>query len=209
MMVVTFGETEGTTAMALFGKKMRDPVPGTARVIDNDRLRSIPGQSIHCPLDLMVQADGVPAQMVHIKVRPPTGKWPEVNHVLPVMIDRSDPTHVEIVWDQVQSLQDRLTASRAQRLDAAAQSVASGTAPAGSGPFADLARQAMADPAAFAERMRAQGTPVGGMRPPAAAPGLMDRIAQLADLRDRGALTEQEFTAEKNRLFAQRPPADQ
>lgn len=193
--------------MALFAKKMRDPVAGTAQVIDNDGLRSIPGQSIHCPLDLMVQADGVPAQMVHVKVRPPAGKWPEIDHVLPVMIDRADPTHVEITWEQITSLQDRLAAGRLQRLDAAARNAAGGTAPVemtDRGSQADLVHLAMADPAAFVERMRAQaGASVAPLHPESDP---IDRIARLADLRDRGALTEQEFQAEKQRILDYRDP---
>ena len=93
--------------MALFERKMQDPVPGTARVVDNDGLHSLPGQAVHCPLDLMVEAEGIPAYMVHIKVRPKTGKWPEINQLLPVVLDRGNPARVEIVWDQVQSRQDQ------------------------------------------------------------------------------------------------------
>ena len=56
----------------------------------------------------MVEAEGIPAYMVHVKVRPKTGKWPEINQVLPVVLDRGNPARVEIVWDQVQSRQDRV-----------------------------------------------------------------------------------------------------
>ena len=45
--------------MALFDKKMHDPVEATARVVDNNGLASIPDQAIHCPLNLMVEGDGV------------------------------------------------------------------------------------------------------------------------------------------------------
>jgi hypothetical protein len=110
--------------MALFDKKMHDPVQATARVVDNNGLASIPGQAIHCPLDLMVEGDGLPAYMVHIKVRPKTGKWPEINQVLPVVVDRSNPTRVEILWDQIPSLQERVQLRTAARLEAAQQAIA-------------------------------------------------------------------------------------
>jgi len=199
--------------MALFERKMQDPVPGTARVVDNDGLHSLPGQAIHCPLDLMVEAEGIPAYMVHIKVRPKTGKWPEINQMLPVILDRSNPARVEIVWDQIQSLQDRVQMRKARRLDDARQAVASGSAsdaPAGDGSPQDLMRQALASPAVFAEKMRAQGMssagfPLGAQAaeaPVAPAPvDLVDRVAKLADLRDRGALTEDEFQAQKKRIL--------
>lgn len=182
---------EGAIIVGLFDRKMQDPVSGTARVIDNDGLHSIPGQAIHCPLDLMVEADGLPAYMVHVKVRPKTGKWPEVNQVLPVIIDRHDPSRVEIDWDKVPSLQDKIGTATVRRIDAAQHQVA------GDGSPADLMRQALADPAAFAERMRSHGVPSQGV--PSADP--VDQIAKLAELHDRGALTDEEFQAMKARIL--------
>jgi len=199
--------------MALFERKMQDPVPGTARVVDNDGLNSLPGQAVHCPLDLMVEAEGMPAYMVHIKVRPKTGKWPEINQMLPVVLDRSNLARVEIVWDQIQSLQDRVQMRKARRLDDAQQAVAGNSAwdaPAGDGSTQDLMRQALGNPAAFAEKMRAQGMTSAGFPqgaqaaggPAASAPAdVADRVAKLADLRDRGALTEDEFQAQKGRIL--------
>ncbi len=194
--------------MALFERKMHDPVPGTARVVDNDGLHSIPGQSIHCPLDLVVEADGIPAYMVHIKVRPPTGKWPALNQILPVVLDRAEPTRVDIVWDQVSSLQERVDADRARRIEAAQRSVAGGSdsvGPIGDGSPQDFMRQALADPAAFVERMRAQGThpiPVpSGPQVAVTQPDPVSQIAKLAELHDRGALTDDEFAAMKARIL--------
>jgi hypothetical protein len=180
--------------MGLFDKKMQDPIPGSARVIDNDGLRSIPGQSIHCPLDLLVSADGIAPYMIHVKVRPKTGKWPHLNQVLPVIIDRSDPSRVEIVWDQIQSLQEQIEAGKAQRMAAAQQSVAAGTPQ-------DLMRQAMVDPAAFVEKMRASMPQAAAAPPAAASPDVVDQIAKLADLHSRGALTDDEFQAMKKRIL--------
>ena len=94
----------------------------------------------------------------------------------------------------------------------------------------DMMRDAVADPAAFRERMyawadelkaqAAQGInpltgasmnqPVSGSNPLAnfqaafgapAAPDPADQIAKLADLRDRGALTDEEFQAEKKKIL--------
>ena len=150
--------------MALFDRKMHNPVHGTARVVDNDGLNSLPGQAVHCPLDLMVEADGVPAYAVHITVRPKAGKWPEINQLLPVVFDRSDPTRVEIVWNQVPSLRDRVQLRKAARLEAAQRATTSGSgsvAPTGDSSPQDMMRQALANPAAFAETMRAQGMTSG------------------------------------------------
>ena len=201
--------------MALFDRKMHNPVHGTARVVDNDGLNSLPGQAVHCPLDLMVEADGVPAYAVHITVGPKAGKWPEINQLLPVVFDRSDPTRVEIVWNQVPSLQDRVQLRKAARLEAAQRATTSGSgsvAPTGDSSPQDMMRQALANPAAFAETMRAQGMTSGqvpwGSRaagaPDASTPvDPVDRIARIADLRGRGALTESEFQAQKPRILGE------
>lgn len=200
--------------MALFDRKMHDPVTGTARVVDNDGTHSLPGQAIHCPLDLMVEAEGISAYMVHITVRPKTGKWPEINQMLPVVLDRSNPTRVEIVWDQVPSLGDRVQLRTAVRLEAAQQATVDDSvspAPTGAGSPQDLMRQALADPAAFAEAMRArvmgsaqlpQNARLAGA-PTASTADPVDQIARLADLRDRDALTEEEFQAQKKRILGE------
>lgn len=160
--------------MALFDKKMHDPVSAVARVVDNDGLKSMPNQAVHCPLDLMVEAEGMAAYMVHVTVRPKTGKWPEINQVLPVIIDRSNPSRVEIVWDQIPSLLDKVQMRTAGRLAAAQRAMAEGSAsvaPVAPGPLNPV------DP--------------------------VDRLARLADLRDRGALTEAEFDVQKKRILGE------
>jgi hypothetical protein len=70
-------------------------------------------------------------------------------------------------------------------------------------------KEALADPAAFREKMHAAGAGpvvmVGGQQisgaPVAATPDPADEIAKLADRKDRGALTEAEFEAQKKRIL--------
>ena len=80
----------------------------------------------------------------------------------------------------------------------------------GGGSAQDLVEEAMADPEAFREKMRAgrsgpvvivAGQQMSGT--PAAVPPMSptDEIAKLADLRDRGALTDAEFQAQKKRVL--------
>lgn len=73
-------------------------------------------------------------------------------------------------------------------------------------------RQALANPAAFAETMRSRGmasaklpggTQVEGLPVVSVPADPMDRIARLVDLRDRGALTEDEFQAQKKRILGE------
>jgi uncharacterized membrane protein YdbT with pleckstrin-like domain len=50
------------------------------------------------------------------------------------------------------------------------------------------------------EKNRAQNA--GGLRPAAGAPSMTTELQRLADLRDRGVLTEQEFQEQKARILA-------
>ena len=82
----------------------------------------------------------------------------------------------------------------------------------------DVIKEAIDDPAAFREKMRERanqmaanatagagtGMPnvlIGGVPAAAAAPDPADEIAKLADLRDRGALTDAEFEAQKKKIL--------
>jgi hypothetical protein len=68
-------------------------------------------------------------------------------------------------------------------------------------------QRAMADPAAFREQMREQAAaglnPLGmpAMQPTAPPPDTADQLSKLADLHDRGALSDEEFEAAKKRVL--------
>jgi hypothetical protein len=109
--------------VALFGKKMKEPVEGTARVINDGGLKATVSGAMRVPLDLMVEADGVSAHLVHVIPRhPKSGKWPSIGQTLPVVLDRADPQRVEILWDRVPSLEDAIKAREAQRIEDARES---------------------------------------------------------------------------------------
>ena len=95
--------------MALFQRKLKDPVNGTARVINDGGLKATVSGATRVPLDLMVEADGVSAHLVHVTPRHP--------ETLPVVLDRADPQRVEILWDQVPSLMDEIQDREAQRIE--------------------------------------------------------------------------------------------
>jgi len=104
--------------MALFQRKLKDPVNGTARVINDGGLKATVSGATRVPLDLMVEADGVSAHLVHVTPRhPEAGKWPSIGQTLPVVLDRADPQRVEILWDQVPSLMDEIKDREAQRIE--------------------------------------------------------------------------------------------
>jgi hypothetical protein len=96
------------------------------------------------------------------------------------------------------------------------QAVASNPAlsgnPALAGSLNDLMQQAMADPAAFQQKMREQAAagvdPLTGQSfaqppAPAAGPDPIEQLEKLANLRDRGVLSPEEFEAQKKRVLGE------
>lgn len=87
----------------LFKKKMKDPVRGTAQVVgvSGPPTRALSGT---CRLTLVVEAPGVPATTVrHRDLIVLTSKWPFPGAILPIEIDRSDPTRIDVLWGEVAS----------------------------------------------------------------------------------------------------------
>jgi hypothetical protein len=141
---------------------------------------------------------------------PEMGGGPSVGDTIGVLYDPND--HSKLVVDHssegiattvVSHMSDRAQAAMAQVGGESAQ---------------DMMKEAIDDPAAFREKMQERasqmsanamasaqpgmpnvfvgGAPVGG-----ASPDPADEIAKLADLKDRGALTEEEFQAQKKKIL--------
>jgi hypothetical protein len=85
----------------LFGKKMKDPVRGTAHVVSRTTLD---GEAVweHCRMQLVVEGPGVLATPAEWNGLVHNGKWPALGGTLPVTIDRADPTKVKVEWDDVE-----------------------------------------------------------------------------------------------------------
>lgn len=106
--------------MPLFKKAMHDPVEGTARVVNATGSPVYLGiTSADCEMDLLVDAPGVATVAVHVTMHVKVMRWPEGNDVLPVTVDRADPSHLEVHWDRVRTTEQRVAAMQAKRLAAA------------------------------------------------------------------------------------------
>jgi hypothetical protein len=83
-----------------FEKKIDDPVRGSGQVIS---VTAYHGHGLYqnCHLQLVVQAAGVPATAATVDALVHRDRWPRSGQNLPVHIDRSDPTEVEVLWDEV------------------------------------------------------------------------------------------------------------
>jgi len=139
------------------------------------------------------------------------GGGPSVGDTIGVLYDPND--HSRLVVDHSsEGLATRALSHTSDRMQASMAQVGGESAQ-------DMMKEAIDDPAAFREKMRerasqmnanavasagtqmppmvvAGGVPVGGPQPDPA-----DEIAKLADLRDRGALTEAEFEAQKKKVL--------
>ncbi len=88
------------------GGNMDDLVRGTAQVVSATTHH---GRAVYqmCEMQLVVQADGVPATAVALGGLVHRDRWPFPGAVLPVTVDRADPHTVSIEWDEVGSSRNR------------------------------------------------------------------------------------------------------
>lgn len=202
------------------GGGMKDPVPGTAKVVSATMHH---GRGIYqnCQMQLVVQADGVPATATSFSGLVHQKRWPSPGMVLPVTVDRADPQNVKVEWDKVQGSDER-SRSNAERLAAMMRGEG---APAGgeagipnvvnlSGrDLSQLSEEQKAklrmlgiDPEALAAQQPDGGAATGTVAsPPAGADEPVDedidRLERLARLKEQGVLNDDEFRAQKRRIL--------
>ena len=186
-----------------------------------DAAQEVASAHINWKLKLSVTPDGEPAFDAEVKEGyGEMGLGPAIGSTVNVLYDPNDHSKVVIahhtqeeVLEQLQGLQGGLAQMREQMHASAQHRAAQARLEQLSGESAEQRRQeAVADPAGFAQRMFARadevksaggagGAPVAGMPGFAAAPDPADEIAKLADLRDRGALSDEEFQAQKKKIL--------
>jgi hypothetical protein len=209
--------------------KMRDPVRGTANVVSSTDYRPELGHAVsasgswRCTMTCVVQADGVPAQSSRYADDAPTARWPWPGTVLPITVDRADPTDWVVHWDEVptagesnQAQADSLAASmRGDGGGEPGQAIAGllgGLGGMGGATVIDTRN----DPSMREQMLamlKAQGVDVEAIRagssaPAASAPGAdpaamdpLDRLEKLGQLHASGVLTDAEFAAQKAKIL--------
>jgi hypothetical protein len=111
--------------MPLFGRhKMTDPVEGSAKVVNVNTIPNVSDLAQRCSVDLVVEAPGIAAFTTSITVKVNSNRWPSRNQLLPILIDRTDPTQIEVLWDRVPTFEELRQQTRAQRLSQAAAEIA-------------------------------------------------------------------------------------
>ena len=194
----------------IFGGGMKDPVRGSAQVVSATGYH---GRGIYqsCTMQIVVQAEGVPATAVKFDGLVHNKRWPRAGMVLPVTVDRADPQNVKIEWDEVEHSGERAAAS-AEQLAAAMR----GEAPAGGGiPGAQVINLSGGDLSQLSEEQKAKLRMLG-LLPPGAGPApppaeeasddeavddRLDQLERLVKLRDQGVLTDEEFAEQKRQIL--------
>lgn len=201
------------------GGGMKDPVRGTAQVVSATMHH---GRGIYqnCQMQLVVQADGVPATAISFSGLVHQKRWPSSGMVLPVTVDRAEPQKVRIEWDDVQASDER-SRDNAERLAAFMRGEAPAGGPAGIPHVVNLSGRDLSqlseeqkaklrmlgiDPQALAAQQAAGGATVGSPAPPPAdaeepVDEDIDRLERLARLKEQGVLSDDEFRVQKRRIL--------
>jgi hypothetical protein len=171
----------------LRGKRMKDPVRGSAQVVACSRMTQAAVAS-NCVMNLVVSADGLPATPVEHEAIVRQDRWPHGGQVLPVTVDRADPSRLKIEWDEVATHDDRI----AEQAEALATRMNGG----GSSGNALVDQLQAAFPGAqitVSSHEVDMADFTGG--------DSIERLERLAALHRSGALTDEEFAAAKARLL--------
>ena len=201
----------GLLGSLLGGMSMKDPVEGTAQIVSCTGYHG-EGVMQNCRMQLVVEAEGIEPTAVEHSELVHNRKWPHPEMVLPARIDRANPKKVKLDWDAVQDSREQAQGS-AEAMAATRRGEGGGAGIGGVGgaqvinfsggdlsQLSDEQRQKLAalgiDPSALGA-----AAADGGGGGDDAGDERLDQLQKLADLKQRGALTEKEFEAEKKKLL--------
>jgi putative oligomerization/nucleic acid binding protein len=160
-----------------------------------------------CYLELQVQPEGESAFEAKTDAWMIGTEGAHVGMTVPVLYDPSD--HAKVVVDNSEEAWRPADKENAfARIGARAAE--RGEDPSRTAAMMEMRRAALDDPEGFRKMMREQGPAAFGLpgmpgplqtSAPAPSQDPLDRLSKLADLHDRGALTDAEFEAEKKKLL--------
>ena len=200
--------------MGLFSRKITDPVRANALVAAATGKPS-GASSARCRMNLVVTIPGQPSTTVETTLRAHDTRWPFAGMTLPVEVSRNDPSRLRVLWDEIPTARERsasAAASIAAQLNGLTEtpprSFASSTTFPPEGVMRTSSVTINGQPASPEEIARFEaltgmdlnGDGITG----SAAATSDDRVAaleRLAALHASGALTADEFAAEKRRLL--------
>lgn len=207
--LVSFALSRSSGLMGLRLKSIKDPVDGTLHVVS----ASIPpwnASSSNYSLTGVIQAPGLPATTVKRGGLASTSKWPQPGQDLPVTVSRANPSKFIIRWDEV----DSSSAQGTRLADQLAESINQGQAGGSGLNSSSVVIDARNDPEVRQQvlgMLKGQGVDVDQLRPaaaggPAASSGSavgddVELLEKLSQLREKGALTDQEYAEQKAKIL--------
>ncbi len=207
--LVSFALSRSSGLMGLRLKSIKDPVDGTLHVVS----ASIPpwnASSSNYSLTGVIQAPGLPATTVKRGGLASTSKWPQPGQDLPVTVSRANPSKFIIRWDEV----DSGSAQGTRLADQLAESINQGQAGGSGLTSSSVVIDARNDPEVRQQvlgMLKGQGVDVDQLRTagaggPAASSGSavgddVELLEKLSQLREKGALTDQEYAEQKAKIL--------
>lgn len=183
----------------LFNVDIKDGLPGKA-VVQSSSMPNDEARSYNTAIWLDVYVEGREPYRVRHECMVKAGKHPWPGTTLPVVVDRENPERIDIQWQDVKTIDERMEA---------------GPLPPGGPASAEPGQPQVIDlrGTELAEQLRdalaAQGIATGaaaeGAAPESSDNMVEDRIAKLerlSKLRESGMLSDAEFEAEKARILA-------
>ena len=88
-----------------FDAKIENGVRGTAQVV---AASGYYGHALYqnCHLEVVVEAPGIAATAASVDAFVSRNNWPHAGQVLPALIEKANPTEVQILWDELPSTLD-------------------------------------------------------------------------------------------------------
>ena len=177
--------------MSLFGQpKIKDGIAAQALLMSIPALTE-PGRAYHITLTLQVRLPGREPYLHKHTCWVQATKYPQPGVMLPITVDRNDHTRMRIEWDQILTT-EALVQRQHEAMVAGDLGTAAGSPMIGN---PDLRDQVL-------RMLGAQGVDVASASPsPASGSDPVERIAKAAQLRDSGAITQQEFETLKAQIL--------
>lgn len=183
-------------------------VPGTAQVVS---ITPYEGAAEFHPAQMSLRVSAQNLTPTSVQFDGPIHRqlWPTVGATLPVSVNPNDPTKFAVLWDQVASSRDPATAAMQGFQDAMSFEPTLKAMMSAAGSNVQVVGDVSKITPEQLEKLKSIGTDLGALAGGAntfsVTSGADDRVGaleRLAALRDKGALTEAEFQAEKARILA-------
>lgn len=101
-------------AMGWFRRRIKNPVMGTAQIVQCSQPASQKAIRARCILFVVVDGPGLEAESHEVRRQIEVARWPSPGMTLPCTIDRERPSRFEIDFDAIPDWRDRARAEAAQ-----------------------------------------------------------------------------------------------